>query len=536
MRSIEAVLTFDFARRGGNIFAVTMLAMIGVPLWIYSSLGHSYLLAPNSREGVVMHVTLTLTMGFGAAVAVFQAQGRIARFFSQPISAARLVAIQMTLGIATIAFMYVGTAAILNLRGTGWPLLGPALFLSATLACALAAIWSCEGSVLSQLLGCVATSGPLVIWFSRCYGATLMGDWQVMWQSPSMEESLTLGAIIAGAYVAAVFGVARVRQGDVCDFTALQAWWQRLSTSHHAAPSFRSPLEALRWFEARRTYNFVPAYLIALLLLAMLILRCGGWLDTPMMFELMMTLPLTALTLVLPLIFGILFGNCSHGQVWATMNQGIATRPVTDSLLATTMLSNAAIALLRSWGTWAIVVALVALLAIALGFREELLRALLLPEGSNWTHRLAPVIILPLISWTIAGLMMSLTATGRQWLWSLVLIGGFSALIFFVVIQQYVSPPQFRLLVLGWYAVSGTCYVAGTAWAFVEALRKRVISSGRVIASLAAWLFSVILLAAMPLPPPSEDIAWLIHSVGILALSILPLAALPLAIRWNRHR
>ncbi|WP_425617909.1 hypothetical protein NA78x_001599 [Anatilimnocola sp. NA78] len=535
MHSIEAALTLDYFRRGTNIIVVTLLAMIGFPLWIYANLGFGQLLGPETREGVMLHVTLTLLMGFGAAVVVFQSQGNISRFFARPISAARLATIQLTLGMITIVTMYVVSAAILNLRGAGWPLFGPALFLSATLACALATVWSCEGSVVAQLTGCVATCLPLTLWFTRCYGGKWMGDYRHMWYSPTALEVLTLGGITAAAYVVAILGVNRVRRGDMLQFAALHAWWEKFRATSYTAQSFSSPLRAQIWFESRRSFSILPPCLVALFLLYMLILRAGGWIETAKMLEVMYILPLTVLTGVLPLVFGIVLGNCSHGKIWSTMNHGIATRPVTDRLLATAMLGNAALTLLQTWGVWLLGLTASAGWAYAVSSRDDLVRTFF-PATRDLSHWLVPVVGLPLISWTITGLMMSLTATGRQWLWSLALFSGFSLLIAFVLVKDYVSPELFRDLVSGWFLLSGLLALVGTAWAYIAALRKGLVATNTTIAAVAVWFVLSLLLVSLDRPRDISHIPWLVQCWGLVTLSMLPFAALPLAVRWNRHR
>src|SRR5262245_22288378 len=102
MRSVESALAVDYLRRGAIMFPLILLGMVGLPIWLLSVLGVGRALGPASQESVVLHVTLTLSLGFGAAVAVFHAQGRLARFFMRPISSARLVTCQMGLGMATI--------------------------------------------------------------------------------------------------------------------------------------------------------------------------------------------------------------------------------------------------------------------------------------------------------------------------------------------------------------------------------------------------------------------------------------------------
>ena len=79
--SIETALAVDYARRGALLIPLVLLGLIVMPLWILGTIGMHAPLDSTTKEGVVLHVTLTLTMGFVAAVVIMQAQGSLARFF-----------------------------------------------------------------------------------------------------------------------------------------------------------------------------------------------------------------------------------------------------------------------------------------------------------------------------------------------------------------------------------------------------------------------------------------------------------------------
>lgn len=533
MRSIEAALARDFANRGAVIIPLVFLGMVALPVWIFESLSRD-VLRPTTMEGVVLHVTLTLAMGFVAAVAVFQAQGKLARFFVRPISATRLVACQMALGMATIALMYVGSASLVNLVGAGWPLLGPALFLATALACALTAIWSFEGNVLGQLAACTATSIPLIDWFSRCYGATLISGCKVMWQSPSAVEVITLAGISAAAYALAVVGVTRTRRGDLWDFAEVGMWWDRRLARGPAASSFSSPKAALLWSEWREKFGPLPACFVALVVLAALGTWSAGYMPTKEMLGFVCGMPIMLLMMVMPLVYGLVLGNCGKEPAIG-MKHVLATRPVSDEFLARILLCNCATALLWAWGTWLVAMAAALGLAYLSQDRVETLRQLTLASFNRWKDVL-PIALVPAASWTFTALMATITATGRRWFYSAVLFGLFGLVLAFVAIKAFVSPSAFGVLSTMWLVLSGGLYLAGTAWAFMAAIRRGLISGGVVVPAVAAWVVvSIVMVFAWPRPLEGTGV-WLWHMLGFLSLGILPFAAMPLAVRWNRHR
>lgn len=533
MRSVETALTVDYLRRGAIAFPVALLTMIGLPIWLLSVLDARRTLEPTSPESVVLHVTLTLSLGFGAAVAVFHAHGRLARFFMRPISSARLVTCQMGLGMATIALMYVITATIVNVLGVQWPVIGPALYLATSLACALAAIWSLEGNVLGQLVGCSASTIPLLIWFNRRYGATYIGDWDQMWLNPTAGEALTLCAVAAAAYGVAIRSVANVRRGEIWDFAAFFEWLENIFRSGAATAKFGSSWRAQVWCEAREKMVLVPACLLGAALLVAGAAWLSGELPSQDFMSFALVMPVVAMTTVMPLVYGILVGNCGQ-EKRPGMRHVLATRPVTDQFLAAALLRTAAAALVWAWSAWLVgIVVVTGLVYLADG--QEMIGRVLSSRSSAIGSALIMVIGVPFLSWTITTLLGSLIATGRTPLVvaviGLVITGWFS----FGLLKGYAPQHISDLVVHIWLMASGTLALAGTLWAFVAAARQRLISTSVIIPAVAVWgLLGGVAIYLWQLE--RGHFVWLWHVLGVLALGIFPLAAMPLAVRWNRHR
>lgn len=535
MRSVEVALAADYARRGIWIIPVILLAITALPLWLFVAFRFDGVLAPESRESVVLHGTLTLLIGFGASIAVFQSQGKLARHFIRPISVSRLVACQMALGIVTIVGMYAIAAAVLNLGGAGWPVIGPALFLATVLACSLAAIWSLEGSILLQLLGCIATSTPLVIWFSRCYGAAFMG-WDRMWLNPTAGEALTLVSIMLAAFGVAIVGVSRVRRGDVIDLSALIQWLDRQLAGRFAARSFATPRAAQDWCEFRQKMTLAPPLLLAGFLLFILALWVFNWfMDTAEMLEITRTMPLVFTVVIIPLVFGLVAGNCGHEGGKHGMRFVLATRPMTDTFLAFAILRNCCTVLLLSWATWIVGYGLILATVAWAGHQHEVMR-IIWPEGTTFQQLATVSFVLVLLSWTFTSLMATLLATGR----TAIMVGFlgvlFSIFLAFALLKTYLPEYQYQALMFGWLAGSGGIYLLVTIIAFVVAVRMRMVGGSIVLPCVGAWLLLTIAILSIDWPALHRDGAFLLHCIGAMSLSILPFAAMPLAVRWNRHR
>lgn len=535
MRSIEVALAADYARRGQWIIPVILLTITSLPMWLFAAFSQDGVLAPAAHEAVALHVTLTLIMGFGAAIAVFQALGKQARHFIRPISAARLVACQMLFGALTIAGMYLIAASVLNLGGVGWPLVGPALFLAATLACSLAAIWTLEGSVVGQLLGCIAVAVPLTFWFSRCYGAQSFGDWKEMWSNPTVSDALSLGGLMVAAYGVAVVGVSRVRRGDAWDFAALRQWWERQFSSNATACTFANPQLAQGWFEWRQKLTIVPPILVSCFLVFMAALWAFDLLPMKEFLEVARTLPLVVLMSVLPLILGLVAGNCGQESGKTGMRFVLATRPVTDTFLAMAILRNCVACLLWSWGTLLIGYVAIAGVLYWSGYREDVLRVVW-PQGSTVQQFALTGLIVGLISWTFTSLMATLVAAGRPWLIVCLLALFFGLLITFALLRQWLADSYYEPLATSWKLFSGILFLGLTVAMFIAALRQRLIGVLVVVPCVAFWLALSSVVTFVNWPSSLNQPTFVSQCIGLFSLSVLPMAGMPLAVRWNRHR
>jgi hypothetical protein len=531
MHSPEVALARDFVRRGAAVVPVTLAAMIALPAWIWLMLGRDGALSAISREGVGLHFTLTLFMGFGAAVAIIQALGQLSRFFVRPISATRLVTIQMVLAMGTIAVMYLIAGSLLNLGGMHWPLLGPALFLATAIACGLAAIWCFEGSIFNQLMACTLVCVPLVAWFSRCYGAVVFGDWQAMWSSPSALEVLTMAGASLVAYGVAIRGVARIRHGQVWNFAALSAWFDRQRSRQTPPTAYASPWAAQLDFESRKL-RYAPAVL-ALCLALFVLLRLVGLITTSTMLELVIAFPLVGLVFLLPLVFGVLLGNRSVNKHSALLSPFLGTLPVTDQFLAAAMLRNCAQTLAANWGTL--------LLCHAVIFGAMWLAGAPIHYFPDWDtvrQRLFEIVLwllFPAISWIVLTSMATTIATGRAWVCIVVVswILFWTMLVF--VVGQSLDAPQAEPLIQAWFGAGAVQFLAITVSLYFLAYRRRLVSTRTIFIALVVWLaMGVVVLSVITRHHWFDLATW--HTIAFLSLAVMPFAGLPLAVRWNRHR
>jgi hypothetical protein len=535
MQSVEGALGFDYWRKGRGGLLLATMGMTAVPLYVYRMLGHAGTIDPELPPAVTLHVVFTLVMGFCAGTTALIPSAPLLRHFSYPISAARLVLCQLLFVMLSVAAIYLIAGSVLNLSGARWPLVGPALFLATASACALVAIWSFEGSQFGQLAASCGVLVPLGIWFSRCYGSRVFGDWNRMWREPSASELLTLAGLCLAAYCVGVVNVTRTRRGDFITFSSLRTLWERaVNVSRRTPQRLASPFAAQLWMEWNQNLGVAPAIGTALLGLLLLTLRLTGRLDSTGLLELMFLLTLGLQVYVMPLVFGLILGNRRGNRPSQDMAYWLATRPISDALHARAILSNCGFVVLSAWLVWLAFVALAAGVVYLTGDGQAITRALQSPQG-GWRAMVVVALLGPASAWALLAGITALVATGRSRLAITVLMTGFGLLVGYIVLCT--NLPQHVVGRMNHIAgiLAGLAIVLMTLATYTLALRRRLMSKPlAAVAGIAALAGAAILIAVWPEQSRRDPL--LFWSFGCLALFLFPLAAMPVAIHWNRHR
>lgn len=88
------------------------------------------------------------------------------------------------------------------------------------------------------------------------------------------------------------------------------------------------------------------------------------------------------------------------------------------------------------------------------------------------------------------------------------------------------------------YTLSVTAVAAmlTTIWTFVAARRQRLIGWATVYVAATLWVALAVLIAVTDVWHVWQRPALYISLVGVGALALVPLAAAPLALAWNRSR
>ena len=205
--------------------------------------------------------------------------------------------------------------------------------------------------------------------------------------------------------------------------------------------------------------------------------------------------------------------------------------------MARTLLKTAGRSTLIAWTTWAVAGLVVygILLAFQWGPKMAIDRNLILPWWYFPATLLGP--------WTVATFGASILLTGRTK--PFVVIGSVLFVLWLalqIFAKYYLSQMGREAMYEGLAAACGGAAIGLTVWLFVVARRRALVGTSVAIAALTGWLVLCILAATLvPRDPPYSILTqfpwqgWLVLA-GLLALVVFPLAAMPLAIAWNRNR
>ena len=426
---------------------------------------------------ILMHTVTVQINLFLFATAVIAALSPTSRLYTFPISTASLVGWHMVLGMIAVAVEMAATIAILNMCfGLGWRPLGPTLFAGAMFAAMLASLWLAEKSGwLPVAFG--AAMIPMCLWFKARYGP-LFSTPNHYWTEVTFGDAATLAVVPIGAYVVGVFGVTRNRCGSPPYSIGLMAWLQACSRSVRRPSSPSETRSAQLWFEWRTKGAAMPG------IVGMgLFMGFGIWLLSSRNANALLEGCIAggAMLLIAALLGGFVLGNVGRADADIQIGQFLATRPLTNTQLANTILKTTAKSVFLGWLLWA--VALLIVYATLLALRVNL--RVTLPAPLGWWC--VPVALVG--AWTAAGLMLTLVLTGRQNLLGGVIFAAITLAIGLMLFQKTVLSPQAgEYFSRGLAAFGGLVFVLTTTVALVAANRRQLISRRMLSAAVAAWI------------------------------------------------
>jgi hypothetical protein len=521
MRSIPLAMTWELLHRGRWWLIGAMLCASALPAIIFAALANERGFDPHFDGLIVIHVVMMQINMFIFGAAVFAAQGHPSRLYTYPVSNSTIVAWHLLPAMAVMALeTLVSTAALNAVFDLGWPLWGPAIFLTVMLAAINAVFWLTEKSAwVAFAIGAVAA--VLGCWFKSRFGP-VFSEPTHFWTEVTAGEFLTMLAIGVLAYAVAVVAVARNRRGALLPALGIVAWIERtFDPAPELGVPFRSAAHAQFWFEWRRKGWFMPGALAIGVFGASCVWLVLSRRPQDILFGLFgggVLLPLFGF------IGGIVIGNVGPADSDHKMAQFLAMRPMTTGDMARTILKAAARSVLIAWGIWAAaILAVYAILTITISISA------IAAQSLPWWF--IPATLLG--NWIVMAVGAAIRLTGRlKPLLALFL----SVISLPIAIAAIIAIANQRLLGQGVATIIGVGFVLATMWAFNAARRRALIGSPTLLIALIGWI-ALGTLAAVPWPLyHPTPLGGYIFILGLLALAVAPLATFPLALAWNRTR
>ena len=545
MRSMPLALLWETLYRGRwSLLSFFLLGML-MPMAFYAQLSQLTIEFKNDRAFIAIQCAFLVLMLFLFAIGVTHAFGSFSRLFALPISANSIVAWNILAGASLLGLEATAAGCLLNWQlDLNWPIWGSVLYAAAAwsvfqfLLCA-----TIQPSVSSFVLG-MAPLAWLSLWLHARYGAWFSRPTHY-WTEVTALEYVTLISVVAISYPFSVWGISRVRCGEVLPSLGFRAWLVRIWDSLYRSndkPPFKSVALAQFWIEWTQKGLALPILVGLEMLFAGFVGTCA-WLASQnswhQVYEGILFCGglLSLLAMGAGFILGMNLNAGSVGQRNARLGEAnglsdsmghfLSTRPLSNLDFAQAILKTAAISTLIAWAIWFI--AFVAILGI-MWSALQLPSPMIPPKMGAW--------FLPLtlfVPWIFMSNLPSIGLSGRGILIAFAVVIGLSILLILsIVVGVFVSAAAVHQLHIISTVIVCTLIVCATVLMFAKVYREKIYRATALTAFAITWCGSVI--AAIALSPVQLDFSICIAIFAFAALIVLPFATTPLAIAWNRHR
>jgi hypothetical protein len=494
-------------------------------------------------------VPLLNTFSFGPADLGVKSSGFPPHMRTLPISTRAIVGWPMLFAAATFALLWMLPACLIFMpAGFAVPIFWPAALFAAICFWIQAIGWSPFPSPFARVPALLIAVAPLTV--PLAFGITFL-------EGNTFSAILFACGIIwsVAAYAFGVQGLSRARTGSEGDwFGPIAERWAERARHRHAAGycrrRFGSPFAAQLWHECRRNAPFLPV-LTGFVGLPMLLVLCLPLLrerpNEPLLFgstTISPQLMMLAMWAGLPIGFAITQGaGMAKFDIWGKipMTAFFATRPLKTSQFILTKFCSTAISVIA---TWVVTIALFSLWAIletsSLNSHPSIVRATLAEATPRTTATfLAALLGLIALTWRNMVSGMWPTLLGRRQLSVAIGFAFLAAYILLGIIGAWIyTYPSFHGLfwtVLPWIVVCLIGLKLGVSFYLGWTLQQRGLMSTKMM-KLAAigWvlLAGCLIGGACFVVSPT----WTLAAIVVMSLPFPSVAAMPLALDWNRHR
>ena len=391
----------------------------------------------------------------------------------------------------------------------------------------MAVAWLTEKSVGWMVVGLAIVGAALGLWFRSRYGG-MFSDPTHIWQQLTPGEVLTMLACAAASYGIAILGVARNRRGEPPLSLGLSDWLERIFDSSMSDDArLTTPFQAVCWLEWRRKGWVMPLTAFGLLIFGLIVWFFSSRSAEDLFYALFFS---GHMLWGLGFVSGLLLGNAGTNNATYVMGHFFATRPISDTDMARAILRTAVKSILMTWSIWFVALLIACVCLFACGASD----AIKLPKDWSWWYFPATL----LGPWVVTGNLAALLLQGGRQSY-LVALACFTPVALFIIamISKFLLSHEAQVI-LTWTLVvlTTTSLVIASVWVFVAARRRKLIQGPTLWAAAIVWTTAT---AGLALKWPDYATP---HWLGYLliaaaaALVVAPVASVPLALSWNRHR
>jgi hypothetical protein len=545
-------LTWEFARRlvltAPLIISMILLGPLGIE-WIFWAADLP--MAEADIPPLTWHcVYLALGFMLMATPLVEAYKGCHQRMFAFPVSNRFIATWMMISAILTVVGqelmirgLYGFTLSDWSMRaifGANHSLIGPCQPVFATMVSMLIAMyWSLKKFSFRKLF----VWGVLVVcstmWIgSHYYPRGFVAEAQ-SWTEFSILDAAICATVIAVSWFVTTKGIARERCGDNIEHS-LEKRVEEISNRIKAiifpdgVRNHASPEAAIAWNQWRhcgRDAALAAGIGFGFILAIMLFSMFGSRRGLEGVVVLLFIIP-GAVGFLTGSILGVLAPPSSRERI----TMFLATSPMSDARLARGLLSNAWRTTLISW-------------LLAIGFGLLALGAAVLHKGvhtllrevdhfnqtTDWAlgMMIVPAALLAsgVLAWTLTSTFAVLHWTGNHFVPFFALVGVLVVVMGLSMLSFFVDEETLTLLREWAMMITAAGIVAGSLVAFWTAFQRKLVEPGSAALLLSFWVVeSLLCWFIVPAPPLPR-----LFVIGVLMLSVSPVAIAPLAISRNRH-
>lgn len=408
-----------------------------------------------------------------------------------------------------------------------------------TISMLMAMYWSLKRFSFRKLFVCAVLAICLILWIGSHYYPRGFNSSAQPWTSFSVLDAAVCAIVIGGSWSVTRKGIARERCGDNIGYSLENrvetvTVWIKSIIFPDGVRDHDSPESAIAWNQWRHCGRDAAlasglgfGTLLAILLFTVFGSRRG--------LE-----GIVALSFLIPGAVGFLTGSVlgilAAPSARERITMFLSTSPMSDANLARGLLSNAWRTNLIAW-VLAVIPGVLALGAAILrdGSASFLRQIEHFHQLTDWPFgvMILPIAVLAsaVLAWTLTATFAVLHWTGNQLLPLFTLVGVMAHVILIMVLSFFVAEETTVFLREASMSIAAFAIVVGSLIAFWVAIKRKMIEPGSAMLLLSFWVVeSLLVWFIVPALPLHR-----LFVMGVLVLSVSPVAFAPLAISRNRH-